>query len=62
MGFFKMMKDYLNLEQETPLHGYDGMLAHITIAMSRYIFLSFEQRCHDDPRTLGSFFMPAAGK
>ena len=24
--------------------------------MSRYIFLSFEQRCHDDPKTLGSLF------
>ena len=32
------------------------MVAHITIAMSRYIFLAFEQRCHDDPRTLGSLF------
>ena len=24
--------------------------------MSRYVFLTFEQRCHDDPRTLGSLF------
>ena len=24
--------------------------------MSRYVFLAFEQRCHDDPRTLGSLF------
>ncbi len=54
--FFKMMKHYLNLERETQLRDYDGMVAHITIAMSRYIFLSFEQRCHDDPRTLGSLF------
>ncbi|MFH2122366.1 MAG: transposase [Pseudomonadota bacterium] len=54
--FFKMMKHYLNLERETQLRDYDGMVAHITIAMSRYIFLAFEQRCHDDHRTLGSLF------
>ena len=24
--------------------------------MSRSIFLAFEQRCHDDPRTFGSLF------
>lgn len=54
--FFKMMKHYLNLERKTQLRDYDGMIAHITIAMSRYIFLAFEQRCHDDPRTLGSLF------
>ena len=24
--------------------------------MSRYGFLAFEQRCHDDPRTIGSLF------
>lgn len=54
--FFKMLKHYLKLERETQLRDYDGMIAHITITMSRYIFLSFEQRCHDDPRTLGSLF------
>lgn len=54
--FFKMMKHYLNLEREAQLRDYDGLIGHITIAMSRYIFLAFEQRCHDDPRTLGSLF------
>lgn len=54
--FFKMMKHYLNLERETQLRDYDGIVAHITIAMSRYIFLALEQRCHDDPRTPGSLF------
>jgi hypothetical protein len=54
--FFKMMKHHLNLERETQLRDYDGIIAHITIVMSRYIFLAFEQRCHDDPRTLGSLF------
>jgi hypothetical protein len=54
--FFKMMKHYLNLERETQLRDFDGIIGHITIVMSRYIFLAFEQRCHDDPRTLGSLF------
>ena len=51
-----MLQHYLQLERETQLRDYDAMIAHITITMSRYIFLSFEQRCHDDPRTLGRLF------
>jgi hypothetical protein len=54
--FFKMLKHYLNLERETQLRDFDGIIGHITIAMSRYVFLAFEQRCHDDPRTLGTLF------
>ncbi len=54
--FFKMMKHYLNLERETQLRDFDGIIGHITIVMSRYVFLAFEQRCHNDPRTLGSLF------
>ena len=54
--FFKMMKHYLNLEREAQLRDFDGMIGHITIAMSRYIFLAIEQRRQDDPRTLGSLF------
>jgi hypothetical protein len=53
---FKMMKHYLNLERETQLRDFDGIIGHITIVMSRYVFLAFEQRCHDDPRTLGTLF------
>ena len=55
--FFKMMKHYLNLEREVQLRDYDGIVGHVTIVMVRYVFLSFEQRCHDDPRTLGSLFL-----
>lgn len=51
------MKHYLNLEKEAQLRDYDGIIGHITISMVRYMFLSFEQRCHDDPRTLGSLFL-----
>ena len=54
--FFKMIKHYLNLERETQLRDFDGIIGHITIVMSRYVLLAFEQRCHDDPRTLGSLF------
>lgn len=54
--FFKMMKHYLNLEREAQLRYFDGIIGRITIVMSRSIFLAFEQRCHDDPRTLGSLF------
>jgi len=32
------------------------MIGHITIVMVRYIFLAYEQRCHDDPKTIGDLF------
>ena len=35
---------------------FDGLIAYTTIAMMRYIFLSYEQRLHDDPRTFGELF------
>ena len=54
--FFKMEKHRLNLEKEVQLRDYDGMIGHITITMIRYIFLAFEQRCHDDPGTIGDLF------
>ena len=54
--FFKMAKHYLKLEKEMQLRDYDGIIAHTTIVMIRYLFLSFEQRLHDDHRTFGSLF------
>ena len=54
--FFKMMKHHLNLEKEAQLRDYDGIIGHTTIAMVRYIFLAFEQRCHSDPKTIGGLF------
>ena len=54
--FFKMLKHYLNLEREVQLRDYDGLIGHITIVMTRYVFLVLEQRRHDDPRTLGTLF------
>ena len=54
--FIKMAKQHLNLEREVQGRDYDGLIGHITIVMTRYIFLVFEQRNHDDPRTIGSLF------
>ena len=56
------MKHYLNLEREVQLRDYDSIVGHVTIVMVRYVFLSFEQRCHDDPRTLGSPFLACSEK
>ena len=54
--FFKMMKHHLNLEREAQLRDYDGIIGHTTIAMTRYIFLAVEQRCHHDQKTIGGLF------
>lgn len=54
--FFKMMKQCLNLNGEIELRSFDGMIAHITIVMLRYIFLSVEQRNAGDDRTFGGVF------
>ncbi len=51
-----MAKHHLNLEKEAQLRSYDGIVGHITITMVRYIFLAYEQRCHDDPKTIGDLF------
>jgi len=53
---FKMMKQHLNLERENQLRDFDGIIGHVTMVIIRYVFLAFEQRCHDDPRTIGSLF------
>ena len=53
---FKMLKQHLQLEKETQLRDYDGLIGHVTVVMIRYIFLSFRQRLHTDHRTAGSLF------
>lgn len=55
--FFKMMKQFLNLNGEVELRSYDGMIAHISIVMLRYIFLTVEQRNSADDRTFGGIFL-----
>jgi len=54
--FFKMMKQCLNLNGEVELRSYDGMIAHISIVMMRYIFLTVQQRNGIDDRTFGGVF------
>lgn len=55
--FFKTVKQFLNLDKEIELRSYDGMIAHISIVMLRYIFLTVEQRNCVDDKTLGGLFL-----
>lgn len=54
--FFKCNKSHLNLNKEFQCRTYDAMIAHTTIVFSRYIFLAWEQRKHNDSKTLGHLF------
>lgn len=57
---FKVVKHYLNLEKEVQMRNFDGLIAHATIVMIRYCFLSFQQRMDNDERALGSLFYACA--
>ena len=46
----------MNLGKEAQLRDYDSLGDHTIIVMTNYIFLSFEQKFHDDPRTIGGLF------
>jgi len=39
---FKVLKHYLNLEKEVQLRNFDALIAHATIVLIRYCFLSFQ--------------------
>ncbi len=54
--FFKMSKQYLQLETGVQIRNFDGLIAHTTITLMRYLFLSYRQRCDCDDRTLGELF------
>lgn len=54
--FFRATKQFLGLEKGCQARDFDALIAHVTIVMARYIFLSLEQRRHNDPRTLGLLF------
>ena len=51
-----MIKSCLKLTGEVELRSYEGMVAHISIVMFRYVFLSVEQRKCVDAKTLGGVF------
>lgn len=55
--FFKAAKHCLNLCNEVELRSYDGMVAHISIVLLRFVFLSVEQRMSADGKTYGGMFL-----
>lgn len=60
--FFKTCKQHLGLAKEVQLRDFDGLMAHTTIVMARYMFLSLEQRRQVDERTLGDLFYVCASE
>jgi hypothetical protein len=51
--FFKCTKSLLRLQKEFQGRSYDLLISHTTIVFTRYILLSWQQRCNTDQRTLG---------
>lgn len=54
--FFKTTKSLLRLQKEFQGMSYDILISHTTIVFSRYIVLSWQNRCNTDQRTLGGIF------
>lgn len=54
--FFKATKSLLKLQKEFQGRSYDSLISHTTIVFSRYILLSWQNRCSTDDRTLGGMF------
>lgn len=54
--FFKTTKSLLNLQKEFQGRSYYLLISHTTIVFSRYILLSWQNRCSTDDRTLGGLF------
>jgi hypothetical protein len=54
--FFKTTKSLLKLQKEFQGRSYDSLISHTTIVFSRYIVLSWQNRCSTDDRTLGGMF------
>jgi hypothetical protein len=54
--FFKTTKSLLKLQKEFQSRSYDSLISHTTIVFSRYILLSWQNRCSKDERTLGGMF------
>jgi hypothetical protein len=58
--FFKCTKSLLKLQKEFQGRSYDLLISHTTIVFTRYILLSWQQRCNTDQRTLGGLFAQLA--
>ncbi len=54
--FFKTTKSLLRLQKEFQGLSYDLLISHTTLVFSRYIVLSWQNRCNTDQRTLGGIF------
>ena len=54
--FFKTTKSLLKLQKEFQGRSYDSLISHTTIVFSRYIVLSWQNRCSMDERTLSGMF------
>jgi len=52
-----MAKQQVNLANNVLIRDFDGLVAHTTIAMLRSVFIVFEKRINDDPRTFGELFL-----
>ncbi|MCM3056584.1 IS4 family transposase, partial [Caldibacillus thermoamylovorans] len=53
---FKTTKSLLKLEKEFQSRSYDALIAHTTIVFTRFIVLSWQNRCNTDERTIGGLF------
>ncbi|MED4306647.1 MULTISPECIES: IS4 family transposase [Bacillaceae] len=54
--FFKTTKSLLKLQKEFQGMSYDLLVSHTTMVFSRYIVLSWQNRCNTDQRTIGGLF------
>lgn len=54
--FFKTTKSLLNLQKEFQGRFYDSLIGHTTIVFTRYVVLSWQNRCSTDEPTLGGMF------
>jgi hypothetical protein len=54
--FFKTTKSLLRLQKEFQGRSYDLLISHTTIVFTRYVVLSWQNRCNTDQRTIGGLF------
>jgi hypothetical protein len=55
--FHKILKSTLRLTKEFQTRSFDAIVAHTAIVLTRYIFLSLENRENKDNRSLGDLFL-----
>ena len=55
--FFKACKSMLHLSSECHCLSYDALTAHVSLVFIRYMFLSLQQRCNADDRTISELFL-----